>query len=192
MRPHESLATAARRPLWHDSVQWPVFNGARALPASADVAIIGGGYTGLWTALWLSELDPSLEVVVIEREHVGFGASSRNGGWASALLPMSMERVAALAGGDRDAAVSAAATMRTMVQDLGDICTSLGIDCDYRRRGTFIAARTPVQERRAREDVTHAREWADTDTQWLPALSAAQFARMDQLLAAPSHLIAQV
>src|SRR5579859_3662452 len=53
------------------------------LPGSteADVAIVGAGYTGLWTAYYLARADPSLRIVVLEREFAGFGASGRNGGW---------------------------------------------------------------------------------------------------------------
>src|SRR5438105_8748440 len=47
----------------------------------ADVAIVGAGFTGLWTAYYLARADPSLEIVVLEREFAGFGASGRNGGW---------------------------------------------------------------------------------------------------------------
>ncbi|MCW2851693.1 MAG: dependent oxidoreductase, partial [Nocardioides sp.] len=46
----------------------------------ADVAIVGAGFTGLWTAYDLAEADPSLRVVVLESEVAGFGASGRNGG----------------------------------------------------------------------------------------------------------------
>src|SRR4051794_41980171 len=52
-------------------------------PIEADVAIAGGGYTGLWTAWYLKQADPSLRVVVLERESAGFGASGRNGGGVS-------------------------------------------------------------------------------------------------------------
>src|SRR5581483_2449822 len=55
--------------------------------AVADVAIIGAGYTGLWAAHHLLRHDPSLRVVVLEREIAGWGASGRNGGWCSALFP---------------------------------------------------------------------------------------------------------
>ncbi|WP_420732848.1 NAD(P)/FAD-dependent oxidoreductase [Brevibacterium luteolum] len=48
-----------------------------------DVAIVGAGYTGLWTAFWLKKNDPSLDIVVLEKNFVGFGASGRNGGWLS-------------------------------------------------------------------------------------------------------------
>src|SRR5262249_15966617 len=52
-----------------------------------DVAIVGAGYTGLWTAYYLTEADPSLRIVVVEANIAGYGASGRNGGWCSALLP---------------------------------------------------------------------------------------------------------
>src|SRR5215475_4452522 len=52
----------------------------------ADVAVVGAGFTGLWTALALTDTDPSLRVVVLEQETVGFGASGRNGGFCQASL----------------------------------------------------------------------------------------------------------
>jgi glycine/D-amino acid oxidase-like deaminating enzyme len=55
-------------------------------PREADVAIVGAGYTGLWTAYYLKRARPSLEIVVLEREHAGFGASGRNGGWVSGFF----------------------------------------------------------------------------------------------------------
>ena len=55
-------------------------------PAEADVAIVGAGYTGLWTAYYLKAAEPSLRVLVLEREHAGFGASGRNGGWVSGFF----------------------------------------------------------------------------------------------------------
>ncbi len=48
---------------------------------ACDVAIVGGGYTGLWTAYYLARQDPSLRIAVLEARHVGYGASGRNGGW---------------------------------------------------------------------------------------------------------------
>ncbi|HMT89404.1 MAG TPA: FAD-binding oxidoreductase, partial [Dermatophilaceae bacterium] len=65
------------------------------VPPRVDVCIVGGGFTGLWTAYYLLLADPSLDVVVLEAEHVGFGASGRNGGWVSALYPVSLDTLAA-------------------------------------------------------------------------------------------------
>ena len=61
---------------------------AEPLPQTADVVVVGGGYTGLWTAYYLLRDQPGREVLVLEAEHVGFGASGRNGGWVSALWPV--------------------------------------------------------------------------------------------------------
>ncbi len=68
-----------------------------------------------------------------------------------------------------------------MVAELGQKAADLGIDCDYRQAGTFLAARSEVHEQRARADVDQARAWDDDSLQWLPAMSAARFAAMDQL-----------
>src|SRR5688572_6770265 len=76
---------------WHDSL------GAAALVprapldgnTDADVAIVGGGLTGLWTAWYLLERDPGIRIAILEKEVAGFGASGRNGGWCSALFPKS-------------------------------------------------------------------------------------------------------
>ncbi|WP_164311546.1 FAD-dependent oxidoreductase, partial [Streptococcus pneumoniae] len=56
-----------------------------------DVAVVGAGFTGLWTAYYLARTDPSLRIAVLEAESVGFGASGRNGGWCSALFPASLD-----------------------------------------------------------------------------------------------------
>src|SRR4051794_31506817 len=56
---------------------------------TADVAILGAGYSGLWTAYYLLQREPSLRVVVVEAEIAGYGASGRNGGWCYAGFPVS-------------------------------------------------------------------------------------------------------
>ena len=71
--------------LHHDSQK----RAALTADIEADVAIIGGGFTGLWSAFYLKTLDPSVRVVILEAERIGFGASGRNGGWCSALYPTS-------------------------------------------------------------------------------------------------------
>ena len=67
-----------------------------SLPDSteADVCIVGAGYTGLWTAYYLSRADPALRIVVLEASFAGYGASGRNGGWVTAELPGSRARYA--------------------------------------------------------------------------------------------------
>ena len=176
------LADATPRVLWHDSVNWSAYERDLPVPTEVDVAIIGGGFTGLWTALWLKEFQPSLSIAILEREHIGFGASSRNGGWCSAAIPTSMPRLTQIS--DATRARAAAQVMQSMVREFGQMVNDLGIDCDFKQSGTFVAARSPVQEQRARAEVIDARQWgaADSDLQWLPAMSAARIAAMDQLL----------
>src|SRR5690606_33077870 len=90
---------------WHDTVPDPL-SPRDPLPGDTDVdvAIVGAGYTGLWTAAYLAAADPSLRIAVLEKEIAGFGASGRNGGWCSALFPASTAKIARLHG--RDGAVA--------------------------------------------------------------------------------------
>src|SRR6266436_8861421 len=67
----------------------------------ADVCIVGAGYTGLWTAYYLKRAEPSLRIVILEARFAGFGASGRNGGWLSGLVPGDRNRMAQLYGRDR-------------------------------------------------------------------------------------------
>jgi len=183
-----AIADASQSVMWHETATWKPYLQPTdtPLPMHADVVILGGGYTGLWTALWLKEYDPTLSVVVIEAEHIGFGASSRNGGWVSALMPTSGQRLAHLAGGGaagEHAAKDALAVLRTVVAEFGEVLDQFGIDADYKRAGTFLAARNPLHEQRAHDDVADAKRWgaADSDLMWTPTLTAMRFAQMDQL-----------
>ncbi|HWB37819.1 MAG TPA: FAD-dependent oxidoreductase [Rugosimonospora sp.] len=126
-------------------------------PDRADVAIVGGGYTGLWTAYYLALADPSLRVVVLEGDICGYGASGRNGGWCSALLPTSTAALAREHG--RDSAVAFVRAMRATVDEVGRAAAAEGIDCDYAKGGTVTLARTPVQLDRARQALDSARSF---------------------------------
>ncbi|HEX5771738.1 MAG TPA: FAD-binding oxidoreductase [Nocardioidaceae bacterium] len=139
----------------------------------ADVAIVGAGFTGLWTAYYLLRSDPTLRVVVLERETAGFGASGRNGGWASALFPASLDKVAALPGSGRDAALALHAAMRASVDEVGRAAAAEGIDAHFAKGGTISLARSRAQLRSARAHVEHARDWG-RDTDDLRLLSATE------------------
>ena len=80
--------------LWWSTLSEPVTpRVALRAHLDVDVAIIGGGFTGLWTARELLRRDPSLQVAILEQSVCGFGASGRNGGWASALFPVGDQAV---------------------------------------------------------------------------------------------------
>jgi glycine/D-amino acid oxidase-like deaminating enzyme len=116
----------------------------------ADVAIAGGGYTGLWTAYYLAKADPSRKIVVLDAEYCGFGASGRNGGWASGLFPVPEAKLARRFGPDAAAAMHRA--LGGAVDEVGRAAAVEGIDCDYAKGGTISLARSTVQLRRARHD----------------------------------------
>jgi glycine/D-amino acid oxidase-like deaminating enzyme len=117
---------------------------------TADVAIAGGGYTGLWTAYYLAKADPGLRIVVVEAEYAGFGASGRNGGWASGLFPVPESRLARRYGADKAAAMHAA--LAGAVDEVGRASEAEGIDCHYAKGGTITLARSPVQLRRIKDE----------------------------------------
>ncbi|BBH68943.1 FAD-dependent oxidoreductase [Actinoplanes sp. OR16] len=113
----------------------------------ADVAIAGGGYTGLWTAYYLAKAAPSLRIVIVEAEHCGFGASGRNGGWASGEFPVSAAKLARRYGHEQAAAMHAA--LAATVDEVGRAASAEGIDCDYAKGGVISLVRSPAQLRRA-------------------------------------------
>ena len=122
----------------------PALDGDR----EADVCIVGAGYTGLWTAYELLRADPSLAVVVLEREVAGFGASGRNGGWVLGEVSTgSRQREAA---GEAAIAALERAAQET-VDEVGAACAREGIDCDFVKGGSLTVAQTAPQLARLRE-----------------------------------------
>jgi glycine/D-amino acid oxidase-like deaminating enzyme len=113
-----------------------------------DVAIVGAGFTGLWTAYYLARAEPSLRIAVIESEIAGFGASGRNGGWCSALFPQSIGALAGRHG--RDAAIAMHRAMRATVDEVGRVAAAEHVDCDFHKGGTVNLARSGPQLDRAR------------------------------------------
>src|SRR5262245_27350625 len=136
----------------------------------ADVAIVGAGYSGLWTAYYLAERDPALRIAVLEAEIAGFGASGRNGGWCSALFPQSVSALARRHG--RSAAVALHRAMQSTVDEVGRVATAEGIECDYAKGGTLTLARNRAQLTRAQEDVDEARSFGLDDVSLLSATEA--------------------
>jgi glycine/D-amino acid oxidase-like deaminating enzyme len=131
------------------------------LPHDADVAIVGAGYTGLWTAVTLKRAEPALRVCIVERDSVGFGASGRNGGWCSALFPIGLGALAARHG--REAAIR---LQRALIDTVGEVAAfadgdarALGVDVQFRQGGTLRLARSEAQRSVLRHDVIEGREF---------------------------------
>ena len=121
----------------------------------ADVAIVGAGYTGLWTAYYLNALRPALRIVILEREIAGFGASGRNGGWCSSLFPPASSAIARRYG--LQAAVAVRRAMHESIVEVGRVTESERLDVHYARGGAVSLARNEAQLVRARELVDEER-----------------------------------
>ena len=110
---------------------------------TADVAIVGGGYTGLWAALRVTELEPGARVVLLEADICGGGPSGRNGGFVTNWwdeFPTLLERYGP------DGAVAMGTAMETAVDDIGAFCVAHGIDAWFTRRGSLTASAAPAQD----------------------------------------------
>lgn len=111
-----------------------------ALPDEADLVVVGGGLTGLWTAYYARRRHPEARIVVLEAERVGYGASGRNGGWMSTLLPGNRAVYARRAGTQ-----SVVAFQRALIETI-DECLAVmrreGIEADQVRGGQLSVART--------------------------------------------------
>lgn len=144
------------RSLWSEvadgTVRPPVATGL-----DVDVAIVGAGYTGLWTALHLVETDPNLRIVVLEARQVGHGASGRNGGWCSSILPMSLGSMERRFG--RPTAIRMQQLMFETVDRVGDSIRRLGIDAHWAKGGTVTLARNRHQVSRAEEALEEFRSF---------------------------------
>jgi len=158
--------------LWH-STAGDSFEPRPPLPGDidVDVAIVGAGYTGLWTAYYLHSIDPSMRIAIIEREIAGFGASGRNGGWCSALFPPASSGIARRHGAD--AAVAMRRAMHESIVEVGRVAEAEGLDIHYARGGTIQLARNPAQLARAREIVEDERS-VTGDVEGLELLSKEQ------------------
>ena len=123
--------------------------------AEADVAIVGGGYTGLWTALALKERDPNLRVVVLEGDECGRGPSGRNGGFVHgywSYLPRLREQF-----GD-DEALALARVSDRIVPGIREFCERRGEDVWLREGGMLRVSAAPAQDGSVEHEVEAARE----------------------------------
>jgi glycine/D-amino acid oxidase-like deaminating enzyme len=137
----------------------PTFGPSVAGDADADVVIVGGGFTGLWTAIALTDTDPALRVVVLEAETVSYGASGRNGGFCEASLTHG------LANGIRhfpDELERLEHEGFTNLQGLIEFTRTHGIDCDLEETGTLSLADQPHQADEFRAWVDEAAEYGET------------------------------
>jgi glycine/D-amino acid oxidase-like deaminating enzyme len=174
-----------RLSLWWDGLPGPL----EARPAldgdiDVDVAVVGAGFTGLWTAYYLLRSLPSARVALLEKDVAGAGASGRNGGWCSALFAASGPRIARQYGAPAARAMHQA--MQQSVDEVGAITVAEGIDCHYAKGGTVVAARNRAQVQRAESEIADARALGigEEDLRWLGRTEAARALGAEGILGA--------
>lgn len=150
-----TLSTVQTPSFWLDQLGSPEPRPTLAGAVDADVCIVGGGFTGLWTAYELRRADPERSVVVLEGEYVGFGASGRNGGWVLGRLSGNAAAWRRLGGADAPASMAQA--IQHTVAEVGAAIEQEGIDCDWHQGGSLKVAQGGVQRDRLRTEAERLR-----------------------------------
>ena len=125
-----------------------------------DIAIIGGGFSGLWSAFHLKKLNPSLDIAVFEAEEIGFGASGRNGGWASSDYPVYRSTLVKRHGLDKTELLFA--SLRESIDEIGRFAQECAPLSGFVKSGTLSFARNSAQ-------LLRIRKLEDSDHQFLNA-----------------------
>ena len=125
--------------LWFDSLQGSMVSRPSLTgDISVDVAIVGAGFTGLWSAYYLIKRDPTLRISIIEAESTGYGASGRNGGWCSSSFS-GIEKYL----NDpesRSKGIELQKLMFGVVDEVAEVCQREKIDCHFAKGGTVSVA----------------------------------------------------
>ena len=159
--------------LWWDSLTKSVqIRPSLKNDIDVDVAIIGAGYTGLWTAYYLMKKSPNIKIAILESNVAGFGASGRNGGWCSALFPVGLEKIAQQS--SREKAIRMQQIMFETVEEVGNVIRDENIDAEWQKGGSYSVARDKIQLNRAIDEANHFKEWGfeDSDFTFLDENSA--------------------
>ncbi|WP_155059065.1 NAD(P)/FAD-dependent oxidoreductase [Streptomyces blattellae] len=143
--------------------------------ASADVVIVGGGYTGLWTAYYLKKAAPFLRIALLEQKFCGYGASGRNGGWLYNGIA-GRDRYAKLHG--HEAAVRLQRAMNDTVSEVVEVAAAEGFEADVHRGGVLEVACTPAQLARLKAFHEHELSYGKNDRELYGARETAERVRV--------------
>jgi len=152
---------------WYAEAGVPKQRPALSGSIDVDVCIVGGGFTGLWTAYYLKQADPTLRIAVVEQRFAGYGASGRNGGWLFGGIAGSRRRYANTHG--RQAVLDLQREMNGCVDEVIRVAAHESIDADIVKAGTVEVAYTPAQLKRLQVYVAGEQEWGETDHEMLSA-----------------------
>lgn len=167
--------------LWWQGLSQQTPKAPTPIPAITDVAIVGAGFTGLWTAYFLKKLKPHWHITLFEKHHVGYGASGRNGGWLIGGIA-----------GQEDWLNTLPATEKSQSQDLlygivdrvRQICEDENVDCDLQHSGVlYAAARYTEQTRIAKRWLAEIQASGQTESafRWLEKTNAEKLLNLPDL-----------
>ncbi|MCO5997999.1 NAD(P)/FAD-dependent oxidoreductase [Actinoallomurus rhizosphaericola] len=153
---------------WYRQAGRPAARGPLPGAREYDVCVVGGGFTGLWTAYYLKTARPGLRIAILEKEFAGFGASGRNGGWLTAEMAGSRERYARAHG--RDSVIALQRAMFDTVDEVIRVAGREGVEADIVKGGVLNVATNPAQRRRLHAELAASRHWgfAEEDLRLLP------------------------
>ena len=152
--------------LWWNGLARPHAEPPLETDLATQYAIVGGGYTGLWTAYFLKKAKPDADIVLVEAQRIGHGASGRNGGW----LMGAIEGASSFTDDRGGLSEATRYQLTQLVTRAGETLASEGIDCDFHHGGCVMAAaRHTAQIGRARKLLEHFRGlgFGESDYQWL-------------------------
>ncbi|MDH5307221.1 MAG: FAD-binding oxidoreductase [Myxococcales bacterium] len=164
---------------WHETLPDPIEPRAPLeRDEQVDVAIVGAGYTGLWTAYYLKTLQPDLRVAVLEAQVAGYGASGRNGGWCEGFLAGLDGQLADTR--ERPQALALQRAMFDTVDEVGRVAAREGIECHYKKGGYLRLATSGPQLADLEESMRFYRElgFGDDVWRWLEREEIARRARV--------------
>ncbi|WP_328763886.1 NAD(P)/FAD-dependent oxidoreductase [Streptomyces sp. NBC_00272] len=160
-----SLSEALPVSYWLDDPGKPAAQPALTSDEACDLLVIGGGYSGLWTALIAKERDPARDVVLIESKEAGWAASGRNGGFCAASLTHGLANGMARWPGELAKLEELGARN---LDEIEAAITRYGIDCDFERTGEIDVATEPHQVEELRELYEEAQKLGLADgSRWL-------------------------
>lgn len=164
--------------LWTEQLPRTLAREPLGQPLELDVAIIGAGFTGLWTAYYLKRQAPQLRIAIFEAQTVGFGASGRNGGWLLGRL-LGEEKFLASVGSAEKQALQG--LLKGIPDSVAEVLQREGIDCGFRKGGVLTcAARYPEQHARLLDELRalHADGHSEADYRYLNAAELAEQVQM--------------
>ena len=188
---HPSLADSSTTPYWLDSPDRPAPRPGPGADVVADLCVVGGGYSGLWTAILAKERDPGRDVVLLEGSRIGWAASGRNGGFCAASITHGHAN-----GADRwpDEIDTLDRLGRDNLDAIEATLERYGIDCDFERPGAITVATEPHQLEWLREmaaenpDATYLDQEAMRAEVSSPTFLAGVFEPRDMALVDPAKL----